>query len=266
MLGEGQRDMKGRALLVLVMVVAALTLSSGVALAATITCQAGVDCVGTLGADTLEGTAGNDHIYGGGGGDTLKGFNAFDELYGQRGSDRLFGGPTKDGLYGGPGNDELNGGADYDAYRFHTNSWGKDTISDNTSAGSTLFFGVAGDEEVTDELSITLYPGTGPEVKNAGGTSTIDWGSDTLIKNVYSGNGDDTITGNLLNNAITGGKGTDTISSGPGNDDIDVADGEVDYVNCGSGLFGSQDYDYVTHDPFDVISATCADQFKWVRR
>jgi Ca2+-binding RTX toxin-like protein len=94
-------------------------------------------------------------------------------------------------------------------------------------------------------------------VKNASATSTLNWESTTLIDNVYSGTGDDNITGNLLDNTIYGRQGSDTISSLAGNDSIYVVDGEVDHVDCGSGLFGGQDEDYVNHDSFDLVSNNC---------
>ena len=88
--------MMKRTLQMLTAILEALMLSSGMALAATITCQAGVDCLGTSKADVLKGTAGKDLIYGRRGGDTLRGLGEFDELHGQPGKDRLFGGPEKD--------------------------------------------------------------------------------------------------------------------------------------------------------------------------
>ncbi len=58
---------------------------------------------------------------------------------------------------------------------------------------------------------------------NASATSTINWESTTLIKDVYSGYGDDKITGSFLDNIIYGGQGTDTISSLAGDYYIYVA-------------------------------------------
>jgi Ca2+-binding RTX toxin-like protein len=112
----------------------------------------------------------------------------------------------------------------------------------------------------TEDLTIKLLPGAGPEVKNASGTSTLNWESTTLVDNLYSGFGDDNITGNLLDNIIYGSQGSDTISSLSGDDFIYVArDGEKDYVNCGSGFIG-QDHDYVVHDSSDVVSNNCEEK------
>ena len=92
--------------------------------------------------------------------------------------------------------------------------------------GSSLAFAEKGGGIVTDDLTIRLFPTTGPEVKNASATSTINWESTTLIRNVHSGDGDDTITGNFSGNTINGMQGEDTISTLGGDDHIYVVDGE----------------------------------------
>jgi Ca2+-binding RTX toxin-like protein len=265
MRSKGNMQIGRRLALLLALIVGALALSSGIALAATITCQSGVDCFGTNNADTLIGTDDPDDIYGRRGADILRGRDQPDNLYGQRGSDTLLGGPgddleapdnTNDALIGGPGNDTLRGGADRDYYHF-LNNWGKDTIADSTSNSSLIF--QLEDKVVTDDLTIRFNSDdASPEVKNTSGTSTVNWESDTLIQYVLSGEGDDNITGDLLNNIIYGGKGADTISSLSGNDGIFVAgDGYVDTVNCGSGLFGAQDNDFVYYDSSDVVNDNC---------
>ncbi len=86
---------------------------------------------------------------------------------------------------------------------------------------------------------------------SSSGISTINRESGALISEVVSG--DDTITGTFLNNTNYGWHGTDTISSSSGNDAIDVVQGEVDHVDCGLDLFGSQDHDSVYHDFIDVV-------------
>ncbi len=111
----------------------ALVVFSGVALAATISCVAGVECLGTTQADTLNGSLGDDFIFGRGSGDTLKGFGGTDFLYGQGSADKVFGGPRGDLMIGGPGNDALSGEEDSDRYYFG-DGWGKDFITDNTAS------------------------------------------------------------------------------------------------------------------------------------
>ena len=57
-----------RTALLLVAMVLALVVSSGVALAVTKSCVTGVDCFGTRKADTLNGTEGTDYMHGTGAG------------------------------------------------------------------------------------------------------------------------------------------------------------------------------------------------------
>jgi hypothetical protein len=57
-LGTGRR-----LALLLASIVGVLALSGGMALAATVTCQVGVYCLGTKDADTIGGTANKDAIY-----------------------------------------------------------------------------------------------------------------------------------------------------------------------------------------------------------
>lgn len=252
-----------RTLLACTAILAAIVFSSGVALAATITCQVGVDCLGTRNADTLEGTAGQDHIYGRGGGDTSKGLGGFDELYGQGGNDKLFGGSGDDHLIGGSGQDTLAGGVGSDLYYFGP-GWGRDSINE----GSTGAYGVAFDggyyihgtsvsDPVTDGLTIRFVPGPDPEVENVGATNTVNWESNTIRLAVGGAGGDD-ITGNNLGNLIVGRGGNDTIRAAGGDDEIDVADAsDGDVVDCGEDLIGGADNDGVLYDLGDQVSANC---------
>ena len=242
----------------------ALVVFSGVALAATISCVAGVECFGTTQADTLNGSDGQDFIFGRGSGDTIKGFGVNDFLYGQGGADKLFGGADIDALIGGPGNDALSGGVDRDDYYFG-DGWGKDTITDSATPANRLIFYISPNESLpaTDDLTIKLVSGEGPEVKNASGTSTINW-EGNIIDEVNTGTGDDQITGNSAANIIDSNDGgADTISAGGGDDVINVNDGGGDdVVNCGDNIVipgsgGIPDNDRVFSDPGDQIASNC---------
>src|SRR5215212_11788455 len=107
-----------RAILLLTVMVMALTLASGVAVAQVITCPTGANglCVGTDNDDTLNGTATDDDMRGLMGQDTLNAAAGFDTLRGGRGGDTLNGEADNDTLIGQQGGDALNGGADDDAY------------------------------------------------------------------------------------------------------------------------------------------------------
>ena len=238
----------------------ALIVFSGVALAATLTCQAQVECFGTKQADTLNGSEGIDYMFGKGRADTLNGFGGSNVLSGQGGRDKLFGGPGNDDLYGGPRNDELNGGEGLDGYYFG-DGWGNETITDSGPSESLLFveYANSGDLPVSENLIIKLVPGDGPEVKNASGTSTINWEGNLFNNEVYPGSGDDQLTGTSLNNEIFASTygGADTISTGAGNDYIEVRDGVGDdVVDCGEDD-GQPDSDWVLFDSGDQIAGNC---------
>ncbi len=105
-----------------------------------------------------------------------------------------------------------------------------------------------------------MVPGTGPEVKNASGTSTIDWGGTNVIEDVFTGGGDDQVTGNFAPNYIYAnhGGGADTISTAGGNDEIHVDDGlGNDVVNCGETVLNTSDKDTVHFDSGDEIATNC---------
>ncbi len=102
----------------------ALLLAGGLALAADVPCGGGY-CEGTIGEDTMIGSASEDQIYGLGANDTIYGKDGNDSIwgdwhqwedigeaggdtiYGGRGSDRLQGDERADTLKGGPGNDRI---------------------------------------------------------------------------------------------------------------------------------------------------------------
>ncbi len=102
-----------RAFLLLTVVVAALFMASGVALA--------VARSGGPGDDTLRGTNGRDALDGNGGDDVLLGFRGTDGLSGGEGRDAVLGGNEigpqagDRALSGGPGGDFVGGGEGSDA-------------------------------------------------------------------------------------------------------------------------------------------------------
>jgi len=243
--------------LLFVAIVGALLLSSGIALAATISCKANVECFGTKGADTLEGTGGPDRMFGRGGADTLKGFGSDDILNGQRGRDTLSGGSEVDYLIGGAGNDTLKGGGGADFYFFGP-GWGKESITDDMAPGTEIRF--FSDQlqgmPVTENLIVDLRSGSGPEAKNTSATNTIDWDGN-VVDNVFSGTGDDLITGDASANLIIGNRGDDTIFGGEGDDEIRLLDqSSGDTVHCGPGedtvLYDITDPVGVLHDSVDL--------------
>jgi len=216
----------------------------------------GVDTItGGLGADTISGDAGDDMFLegaatsgddvfdGGAGNDTVSyalrtniitvtvgdvltddgesgeaddvqttveivmGGTAADVLTGDGGANTLFGGAGDDVLTGGAGADVLNGDA------------GNDTFGEEAAAsGGDTFNGGAGTDTVdyslrTADLTVTMDG----VAANDGASGELD-NVKVDVENILCGTGNDTITGNLLANAITGGDGNDTIDGGAGND------------------------------------------------
>ena len=85
--------MIGRAVLVLAVVGAALTLAAGTALAATIQCTSGEQfCNVTNQNVTIRGSEARDAIFGLAGDDTVDGAGGDDEIFGGTGDDTLAGG------------------------------------------------------------------------------------------------------------------------------------------------------------------------------
>lgn len=132
------RDGRRQLVLIVVTVVAAVVLGSGLAVAATLE--------GTAGDDTINGTSNADKIYGKGGADTISGMdgsdiieggNGADELYGvdenrtnKPGNDVIRGDHGRDMIVGGPGKDELYGGGHDDAiYAGSLDEASMDTVS-----------------------------------------------------------------------------------------------------------------------------------------
>jgi len=236
------------------MMAVALLLSSTVALAVTRQCKDSEACVGTKERDKLIGTENPDFMIGKGGADRLLGKGSADSLYGGGGADRLFAGPSGDAadfsdadyLYGGPGSDLLNGDENTDVYTFDGNKWGKDKIYEIDTKSQVQF------RQLSAALTIRLISSsTAPEVTNANRTSTVNWS--LPINQVYNlSTGDDTITGNLLNNWIRSSGGFDEIYGDMGDDYIIVSDDSGgDVVDCGEH---SGDNDTVNFDSGDTVT------------
>jgi Ca2+-binding RTX toxin-like protein len=186
---------------------------------------------GDAGVNRLEGGAGNDRLIGGAGNDVLVGGTGVDTawygmatggvtvnltilsaqntggdgidalsgiegvvgsdwndvLIGDAGANQLTGGNGDDVLLGGLGNDVLQGGA------------GSDTASYATAT-----------QAVTASLTTNLQQNTG------GAGLEILWD----IENLTGGAGNDTLTGNVLNNRLDGGSGADLLNGGGGDDSL----------------------------------------------
>ena len=114
--------------LTFLVVMIALVVGSGAALAATVRCEGG-PCEGTARPDTLNGSPQRDSMYGFGAEDNLYGNRGDDILRGGRGADELYGGPGSDGFYGEGGADRFSGGSGRDRM---TGGPGRDTLYGGT--------------------------------------------------------------------------------------------------------------------------------------
>ncbi len=132
-------------------------------------------------------------------------------------------GDTIDGfetVTGGSGNDTIHGGADATIALYTLNGGDGNDTMDSVSTHSVAFNGGAGTDTVTyagrgaSAVTVTM----GDSLANDGipGTDTDNVGS--TVENLIGTDGNDTITGNSLNNKITPGKGADTVVGGAGDD------------------------------------------------
>ncbi len=208
---------------------------------------------GDDGNDTLDGGDGNDRLSGGTGNDVLNGNWGDDVLEGGAGDDLLNGNWGEDtvsyaqdvsgvavtldiaadgtpsgtatgtdagndtllnieNILGGSGNDTLTG----NDYSNVLEGGAGDDILDGGWGIDTASFASA-----VQGVAVTLTdPATEPDGIAGGSASGDDTGNDILrnIENVIGGAGDDTLTGNNLDNTFEGGFGNDILNGGGGID------------------------------------------------
>ena len=154
--------------------------------------------------NVIRGTADDDsNLYGTAGVDKIYGLGGDDHLAGKAGDDYLFGGADNDWLDGGKGNDWLDGGeGEYDQAMFQ---WGRLT--------KNIVFALNGQANAEGWYRITVN-GETDHYRNI----------ESFI--IFSGLGDDTITGSVGSDMIFGEEGNDTIYGDAGNDDINGGDGD----------------------------------------
>ncbi len=140
---------------------------------------------GTVGDDTIDGTAFDDVIRGAAGGDTLVGGKGNDRLRGDAGEDTLVGGLGRDKLDGGAGrdvlagnggrdridggkgNDVLKGGSKSDLFVFDDANFGRDKIKD--SNGDRIKISAPGEAANEIELAAAITDRNGNAVYDHGG-------------------------------------------------------------------------------------------------
>ncbi|NKD78094.1 calcium-binding protein, partial [Haematospirillum sp. H1815] len=135
-----------------------------------------------------------------------------DTLTGNGGDNRLDGGAGNDTLYGGAGNDTLRGSA------------GNDTLDGGDGSDTAIY---------RDKLAPVKVTLRGAEDATVYVNGVAE---DTLrnIENVWSGYGNDELTGDDKDNKLIGRAGNDTLDGGAGNDELEGEDGN-DTLYGGAG-------------------------------
>lgn len=207
--------------------------------------------IGLDGDDTLYGSGGNDTIWGGTLGarelyyrkNYMDGGSGNDALYGGNGNDTLIGGDGDDRLDSGAGNDSLTGGTGRDTFvvsNYSSDSYSNYTaqVTDFTRNVDKLDISLLGISDYETFLSLMRVESTGLTIaiKNNGyasnytlaNTNSLD-ATDIIfnkstshdnitlndnsngLRQVFSGLGNDTITGNSYGNTLYGESGNDII-------------------------------------------------------
>ncbi|MDX1919081.1 MAG: calcium-binding protein [Candidatus Caenarcaniphilales bacterium] len=197
---------------------------------------------GNGGNDILHGRGGIDEIYGGDGNDKIYGGAGEDYIEGDNGDDQIFGGAGDDYIYDEEGDDFMNGGAGNDVYDIDSSTaFGNNTIVDNL--GRNLL-----DISASDDTTVSLIASSSSdEVSNVNGTVNFSQLTANRIFTVFTGSGNDTITGGNKSESLNSGSGNDTVNGGGGNDTIDGGSGD-DTLNGDAGndsIFGNSGNDTI---------------------
>lgn len=165
-------------------------------------------------------------ITGTGGNDTLNGTSSADQIFGLGGDDTLFGNGGSDTLDGGTGADSMSGGTGNDTYIVDDAG---DSVIENASEGNDTVRTILAAYALTANVEDLRYTGVG----NFTGTGNVlnnniygAGGNDTLS----GGDGHDNLTGNGGDDSLYGGTGHDTLSGGTGADTMEGNDGNDAYV------------------------------------
>jgi len=245
------------------------------------------------GDDTIEAGAGNDSVGGGTGNDDIDAGTGADTIIGSQGSDTINGGDTLPGDVldydslgglGGPVRLAQIGAIDKSSGQDQLVGFGSNqaTPSIDVIIGDSTF-GVPGPRGTVNEIDVTIPNAVLGGLPVAGLPDiTVDLSNNFLnipgvgdfdiqnFVNIFSGGGDDSLTGDNLGNIIDGNAGNDTIDSGAGPDTItagagdDVINGQdgFDSIDGGTGadtILGSAGNDTISGGdtlPGDVLDYT----------
>ena len=183
--------------------------------------------MGDRGMNRLFGRGGNDDLMGGNGDDLLRGGDGHDDLNGGAGMDVLYGDGGNDDLSGGSGDDVLRGGAGMDTL---DGGSGMDMLEggmgeDMLDGGSGM--DTASYADSADAVMVNLMTGEGEDGDADGDTYTD-------IENLRGSMGDDTLTGDDMDNMLYGQMGEDNLA-GMGGDDMLRGGKDDDKLDGGMG-------------------------------
>jgi len=197
------------------------------------------------GNDTLYGGSGNDTIYGGAGDDYIDAGDGINEIYDDEGNNEFYTGAGDDTIQGGSGNDYINAG---EGDNWLSGGNGNNTIFaligndhiqvgvDFDPDGASINYVDAGDG---DNIIYTVFGSLSNEIYTGAGNDTISGlGSDEYIN---AGDGDNVISGGTGSSEIYTGTGDDTITGGTGYNYISAGDGN-NIIYGGSGSLGNEIY------------------------
>jgi Ca2+-binding RTX toxin-like protein len=167
------------------------------------------------------GGVGNDTIAGNNLNNTILGSIGNDNLSGGAGHDWINGGEGHDLLIGGIGNDTLIGGVGDDYYIIDADTdTGTKTISESVLSGIDILDFRSSTTGIKVNLGTTTAQSIATGIQLTTPVASIEY--------TYGGQGNDSITGNSLNNILVGGMGNDTLAGDIGNDFYFI-DADVDF-------------------------------------
>lgn len=227
---------------------------------------------GGVGNDKLIGGAGNDYLLGGAGSDVIYG-DVGAGIYDRRadtsipgdpavaikasddgwwGNDFITGGQGSDELVGEGGDDTIDGGDDADVL-FGDWTPNQTEAFGNTVArtgNDTLYGGNGGDQ---------LMGNSGDDMLEGGAGNDLLFGDDYKNGGVFTGEGDDALSGGSGDDKLYGGAGKDILDGGAGADYLDGGAGDDTYIiYAGSGSDRLEDIQgdsiiYLSNEPVKTV-------------
>jgi ELWxxDGT repeat protein len=167
---------------------------------------------------------------------TLGAATSFEQVLGGGGPDALTGNTLNNTLVGGAGNDTLTGGLGNDTYLFDADTFlGSDTLVESDLGGVDLIDFTPTATAVSLDLAQT-----GRQVANTRLSLTLS--SERNFENLTGGDGNDSLFGNAVVNALLGGGGNDSLAGAAGDDSLVGGAGD----DTLAGGDGNDTYSYST--------------------